>query len=85
MHSLSEERETGQRWRLPTAKGFIRHLRHCDFHSMGGTHVHFSERIAMITQALRKTILIMARKMNWKVREDWTLAARMLGEGIEFS
>lgn len=52
---------------------------------MGGTHVHFSERIAMITQALGKTILIMARKMNWKVREDWTLAARMLGEGIEFS
>lgn len=85
VHSLSEERETGQRCRVPIAKGFIRHLRHCNFHSMGGTHVHFSERTAMITQALRKTILIMARKMNWKVKEDWTLAARILGERIEFS
>lgn len=46
--------------------------------------MHFSKGMAMITYKLRRTILIMARKMDWKVREDWTLAALILGEWIEF-
>ena len=46
--------------------------------------MHFSKGMAMITYTLRRTILIMVRKMDWKVREDWTLAAHILGERIEF-
>lgn len=46
--------------------------------------MHFSKGIAMITYTLRRTILIMARKMDWKVREGWTLAVCILGEQVEF-